>query len=197
MTLRIVEEPPTLATLHEYLTVSIAFVVDSQLRLDSPESGSGGMPLVEEPVDPPWVKDYDAQPQDSDDYVLNWPNRWNIKNWGVISAFDGHERVGGALIAWKTDGLSFTEGRDDLAALFDIRVAPERRRDGIGSLVFDHVVAWAKQRGITELKIETQNINVRACRFYANRGCSLSAINHEAYPEFPDEVQMIWRLQFS
>ncbi len=45
-----------------------------------------------------------------------------------------------------------------------------------------------------ELKIETQNINVPACRFYARQGCRLSAIVSHAYAEFPDEIQLIWRL---
>ena len=44
------------------------------------------------------------------------------------------------------------------------------------------------------MKIETQNINVPACRFYARQGCRLSAIVSHAYAEFPDEIQLIWRL---
>ena len=193
MTPRIVEEPPTLETLREYVRVSIAFVVDSHLRVEAPEQGLGGIRLVEESVEPSWVKDYDDPPQHSDDNVLDWPKRWDIKNWGVLSVFDGEQRVGGAIVAWKTDRLWFNEGRDDLASLFDIRVAPEHRRTGIGSLIFDAVIDWAKQRGCTELKIETQNINVRACRFYVSRGCALSAINRHAYSDFPGEVQLIWR----
>jgi hypothetical protein len=43
------------------------------------------------------------------------------------------------------------------------------------------------------MEIETQNNNVAACRFYAKQGCILSSINPDAYPDFPDEVQMIWR----
>lgn len=52
--------------------------------------------------------------------------------------------------------------------------------------------AWAAARGCRQLKIETQNVNVPACRFYARQGCVLGAINRFAYREFPDEVQLLW-----
>jgi len=42
------------------------------------------------------------------------------------------------------------------------------------------------------MMIETQNINVPACRFYSQMGCRLTAINPFAYPEFPEETQLIW-----
>jgi hypothetical protein len=42
------------------------------------------------------------------------------------------------------------------------------------------------------MTIETQNINVVACRFYARQGCALRTVNHMAYAEFPNEVQLLW-----
>jgi ribosomal protein S18 acetylase RimI-like enzyme len=84
------------------------------------------------------------------------------------------------------------EGRDDLAVLWDLRVAPEARGRGVGSALFREVEAWARTRGCRELKVETQNVNVAACRFYAHMGCSLGALNSHAYPEVPDEVQLLW-----
>ena len=43
-----------------------------------------------------------------------------------------------------------------------------------------------------QLKIETQNTNVRACRFYERQGCQLRAIHRAAYPELPEEIQLLW-----
>ena len=31
-----------------------------------------------------------------------------------------------------------------------------------------------------------------ACRFYAKQGCELAAIHRFAYPELPNEVQLLW-----
>ena len=84
-------------------------------------------------------------------------------------------------------------GRHDVAALWDIRIAPDRRGSGIGSALFERPASWARSRGCQAMTVETQNINVPACRFYARRGCELAAINRFAYPELPDEVQLIWR----
>jgi hypothetical protein len=43
-----------------------------------------------------------------------------------------------------------------------------------------------------KLKVETQNINVPACRFYASQGCVLAAVNRMAYREPQDEIQLLW-----
>ena len=45
--------------------------------------------------------------------------------------------------------------------------------------------------------IETQNINVNACRFYAKQGCKLGGINRYGYGDHPQvkhEVMLIWYL---
>ena len=42
------------------------------------------------------------------------------------------------------------------------------------------------------IKIETQNTNVRACRFYERQGCQLRAVHHAVYPELPEEIQLLW-----
>ena len=88
-------------------------------------------------------------------------------------------------------------GRKDLAVLWDIRVHPDRRRSGIGTQLFKHAVKWAQSRGCTQLKIETQNINVPACEFYVKQGCHLGEINRYGYAGHQDvqhEVMLIWYL---
>ena len=65
------------------------------------------------------------------------------------------------------------EGRHDLAVLWDIRVAPSSRRRGVGAALFCAATEWAAATGYQELKVETQNVNVAACRFYGRHGCEL------------------------
>jgi ribosomal protein S18 acetylase RimI-like enzyme len=77
--------------------------------------------------------------------------------------------------------------------LWDLRVRPEVRSAGIGTDLYRAVEDWARNRGCRTLKVETQNINVPACRFYARMGCTLGAVDRFAYPDLPDEVQLIWR----
>ena len=73
-------------------------------------------------------------------------------------------------------------GRDDVAVLWDIRVSPRERGRGTGSALFRAAGDWAGARGFRWLKIETQNVNVPACRFYQKMGCTLGAIDRFAYP---------------
>jgi GNAT superfamily N-acetyltransferase len=84
------------------------------------------------------------------------------------------------------------EGRSDVAVLWDIRVVPSMRRHGVGSALFQAVEAWASAGGCRQLKVETQNINMAACWFYARQGCELRAVRRGAYPEFPEEIQLLW-----
>jgi GNAT superfamily N-acetyltransferase len=80
----------------------------------------------------------------------------------------------------------------DISVLWDIRVAPDARGRGVGSALFERVEAWALAQGCRQLKVETQNINVPACGFYARHGCELRAIHHAAYPELQEEIQLLW-----
>lgn len=43
-----------------------------------------------------------------------------------------------------------------------------------------------------ELKVETQDTNVRACRFYAAMGCALRAVEENAYLACPGEAQYLY-----
>ena len=84
------------------------------------------------------------------------------------------------------------EGREDITVLWDIRVAPKFRRQGVGSRLFEAAVGFSEKRRCEFMKIETQSINVPACRFYEKHGCVLGAVNRFAYRDFPDEIEMLW-----
>jgi GNAT superfamily N-acetyltransferase len=121
--LEIVMAPVSGELLEEYGRVPIAFTVDCRYRM--------GPKRVLEPVDPPWIKDYDAIRGEG---PTRWAKRFDVENWVALSAFlDGH-RVGGAVVAHRTEGLDMLRGRDDLACLWDLRVHPTHRREGIGTI---------------------------------------------------------------
>ena len=128
MSIRYVQESTDV--LSDYGNVSIAFTVRTKFLVEAVERGLGGWRLTEVPVDPPYVKDYDAQEEPT-----RWL-RWDTSNWRIVSAYDGDRRVGGAVVAWDTPGVHMLEGRDDIAVLWDIRVQPEWRGKGIGSGLF-------------------------------------------------------------
>ncbi len=186
MTVEVINE--SVAMLPEYGGVPIAFRVESRFRIEPIQSGLGGLLLIEEPV-ATYIKDYDAVKGEG---PSRWLRQWEISNWGILSAFDGKQRVGGAVVAWKTEGVNMLEGREDLAALWDLRVHPNYRGKGVGQRLFARALAWARERQCRRFKVETQNINVPACRFYARQGCELGAVNRYAYGDAMDEVQLLW-----
>lgn len=165
--------------LAEYAAVPIAFEVRSVL---SAETGIGGsFTLTEHRLDRPYVKDYDA----IGDGPLDWAARFDTSPWVQFLARAEGRGVGGATVAFGTRGLDMLEDRSDLAVLWDIRVAPDFRGRGVGRALFDAAGTWMLTRGCRELKVETQNINVPACRFYASLGCQLRVVREHAYPQCP------------
>lgn len=189
--LTIRRRPP--AWMAELATVSIAFDVDRVLRPVLRNGGLGGLELVEEPV-VPWRKDYDALP---DNHPTRWAQQFDVSGWGLFSAHRGVELVGGAVVVFRAPGVELLEGRDDRAVLWDLRVAPASRGTGVGSALLRAAERWAATRGARELRVETQNVNVRACRFYASRGYELCTVRRFAYPTLPEEVQLVWTQRLS
>lgn len=174
----------------QYAAVPISFQVRSKLRVTPLEGGLRGLVLVEEPVTPPYLKDYDAS-----ESPITWPGQFDVRNWTFFLAIMGSSRpVGAAAVAFNTPGVNMLEGRKDLAVLWDIRVHPEFRGKGIGSQLFRTAEHWAREQNCRQLKVETQNINVPACQFYNRQGCTLGAIHCYGYSNTPfaDEAMLLW-----
>lgn len=182
----------TLESLPTYGDVSIAYLVDRIFEISI--SNQNVLQLSECRLEQPYQKDYDAIPGNGPSH---WSECFDLSNWGFIVARDHGARVGGAAIAYETDGVNLLEGRNDLALLWDLRVSPPHRGHGLGLKIFREVEKWSLARGCTELKIETQNTNVGACQFYRKQGCELRTIDRFAYADFPNEIQMLWYKKLS
>lgn len=175
---RIQEE--SIASLAQHAHVPTSFWVRSRLKVEClPE-------FVEERVSP-FEKDYDQL-----EAPFSWRTQFDTRMWTILSAWDGDERIGGLVIAQRTPGLTMLEGRNDIAAIWDIRVSNTWRHRGVGKSLMQAVDYWARQQGIRELKVETQDINVPACRLYRYAGFRLAEVNPGAYPGL-NETQLIWR----
>jgi GNAT superfamily N-acetyltransferase len=164
-----------LSEVEEYARTSIAFRCESRLNVEALREGH----FMEIPVGP-FEKDYDAL-----ESPIDWPRRFDVRNWTLLLA-----QGGGATVAWSTPGVDMLEGRNDMAVLWDIRVAPEERGRGVGRALMN-AVGWARERGCREMKVETQDVNVAACRFYAAMGFRLDQIVPDAYPGL-NETMLTW-----
>jgi GNAT superfamily N-acetyltransferase len=168
------------------------FRVESVLRVEVIDGGLGGFRLGEEPVAEPFIKTY------GDDGPTDWAAGFDLGRWGIFLAADGDLPVGGATVAVDAPVYPLDRfQRKDLAVLWDIRVHPDHRGCGVGSLLFDRAAAWARQNGRGQLGLETSSINVPACRFYAHVGCELGAIHRYGYagvPQVAHEAMLLWYL---
>jgi GNAT superfamily N-acetyltransferase len=178
------------ARLDEYARVPIRFEVRSILQVELVEGGLGGMRLREIPVERPYIKDYDETERPTD-----WPGKFDVTSWAFFLALDGRVPVGAAAVAFDTTGVNMLESRRDLSVLWDIRVLPEAR--GAGIPLFRRAASWSRARGCRQMKAETQNVNVPACRFYQRMGCRLGEIHRFGYAAVPavaHEVMLNWYL---
>ncbi len=172
------------AEAHRYMEVPSAFVADTVLDV---RERPAGLQLCERPLAKPFRKDYDA---------INDPTQWrsqfDVSHWAVFAAYRGSRRSAvpsppstlPVSTCWKA------------AAIWPFYGICESCRTPVvaevGALLFDAVEVWGALHRCRELKIETQNTNVAACRFYASRGCTLQQANRGVYPELPLEIQLIW-----
>ena len=179
------------AELEEYASVPINFTVRSRLRLKLNDFGLGGISLVEETVAAPYLKDYDNIEKPTD-----WPLLFDTSRWLFTVAFADGLAVGAVTVAWDTPGVHLLRGQRNLACVWDIRVHPDWRGRGIGTALFQRAADWSQGKGCRLLQIETQNINVPACRFYQHQGCTLGTIDRYGYLGTPveDEVLLLWYL---
>ncbi len=126
------------------------------------------------------------------DNPLEWANRFDVSQWHFLVAYVDALRVGGAALIMNAPDVEMLDGRKDLALLWDIRVAPAFRSRGVGSAVLAAAETEATSLGAAELKVETQTVNVPACRFYESHGFELRQANAGIYEGLPNEIQLLW-----
>ena len=166
--------------------------VKSHFKIEKVDRGLGGFRFVETSVEP-----YERNFCLGEDACVGRWKRWDLSGRAFFMAFDGEHPIGAAAVASRTEGANMLDDRNDLAALWDLRVDCEYKRRGVGRKLFEMVVEWAKAQGLAQLKIECQHNNVPAVRFYHKQGAVLSTVDEYAYynePEYRHEIQMIWFL---
>ncbi|MCC7409963.1 MAG: GNAT family N-acetyltransferase [Phycisphaeraceae bacterium] len=178
---------------NDYPHTSGDFRVERILQCEVLDGGLGGIALRERTIDAPYTKRMFT----IDDAPTGWARTFDLGNWGIFLAIVSDAPVGGAAVAPPTPSLVGVGQRIDAAVLVDIRVATKSRRRGVGSALLAHAAQWARDRGFRFLVIETQNVNLSACRFYAASGAELIEIRRFGYAhcqEVAGEAMLIWQL---
>jgi GNAT superfamily N-acetyltransferase len=173
-----------------YSVIPISFEVKTILNVEQNNDGLGGMIFHEKQINQPYTNNFDEQEK-----PVSWGDMFNTENWCMFLAKNGDTPVGGIIIACKSPEVRMLEGRNDLVDVWDIRVVPDFRYKGIGTTLFQKAITWSRDEGYKQLKVETQNVNVRACKFYIKQGCKLGGINRFAYWNsqlYKSDIQLLW-----
>ena len=173
----------------QYDRIPMIVHVKSIYQLEKINSGLGGILLVETPVDE-YRKDLGVYAE-----AIKYADEFDITNWSFFMAFHNETPIGAVTIASSTEGVHMLDGRDDMSVLWDIRIDDRYKQQGIGSKLFYLAVEWSKSKGFSQMKIECQNNNVPACKFYKKQGATLGKVDEYAYYKdaaVKNEVQLIW-----
>jgi len=189
----------TSALLDEYATVSAAFEAHTRLEVtlaNSCDASNVAFDIHEQPLASPLHKNYDTL-----DGGANHPRQWlhqhDLSQWGLFLARTASSALVGAAAVAPPGAAPAASDDPEAAVLWDLRVQPAHRRQGVGIALFHHARDWAAATGARRFEVETQDTNPAACHFYQRQGCHLIAVDPTAYRDSPDvqhEVMLTWSL---
>lgn len=173
--------------LEEYGNIPFYYDTTEKYELEKVNNGIGGI-TIKLVKCARFHKDFGTR-------TSRWIELFNLENWKFFVAYnEDNEMIAGCTVATKTDNCIMLEKRNDLAVLWDIRVSDKYKHKGIGQKLFNMAKKYAIDNGFNQLKVECQNTNPAAVKFYHKQGMVLHSINEYAYPDCPDEVQLLWYL---
>jgi ribosomal protein S18 acetylase RimI-like enzyme len=124
---------------------------------------------------------YAEETQLSDADWLARAARWNGVRGVGLMAMDGGSGCGIA-------GSFIDEDDPSRARLVSMWTAPTHREAGVGRLLVDGIVVWAREKGVRVLQLMVTSNNEAALRFYERLGFSRTG-RTEPYPNDPTVVE--------
>ncbi|QND51071.1 GNAT family N-acetyltransferase [Phyllobacterium sp. 628] len=170
--------PLEAADIERARTIDSSFQVESRLVL----SAADGVIVYQAIPVEPYIKRYDEEDELAD----------------YIGASDKAAFL--ALIDQTPAGLlQLSENWNNYALIDNIAVDSQFRRTGMGRILIDQAIQWARSRGLAGVMLETQDNNVAACTFYRRCGFTLRGFDTGLYAAIPmtrPETALFWYLTF-
>ena len=117
------------------------------------------------------------------------PNKYiNNPEEAAFVAIYNNEWIGSIRVGKRWNNDAFID---------DLSVARQFRGKGIGTKLMDAAINWGKEEGFHRVSLETQNMNLLACRFYLKYGFKLGGIDHFVYTadDYKNETALYFYLQ--
>jgi len=112
------------------------------------------------------------------------------ENKKIFFLFDGDKPAGQIILLKYWSGYCYIN---------DIPIDKNYRGKGIGKLLIEKAIEWAKGKNCMGMQVETQDVNVNACKFYERLGFVLGGVDMFRYKSSEtekDEVALDWYLLF-
>lgn len=155
-----------------------SFMIDSELAL---EAKDGVISYRVRPV-PPWRKSYlHTEMSEVEGFIGNPDKSFYLAY--IAGEVAGHASVS---VHWNK-----------YAWLDHVEVDARFRKQGVGRALVAHAIAWAKEKRLPGVMLETQNNNVAACKLYEAMGFTLGGFDRFLYQgEMPGtaEIALFWYL---
>ncbi|MEA3439973.1 MAG: GNAT family N-acetyltransferase [Chloroflexota bacterium] len=95
--------------------------------------------------------------------------------------------------------IILTKYWNNYAYIQDIAVDVRFRRQGVGKALMERAKQWARKQNLPGIMLETQDINVAACKFYKSCGFKLRGFDTHLYKgieHVSDEIALYWYYLF-
>ncbi|MCL2160142.1 MAG: GNAT family N-acetyltransferase [Oscillospiraceae bacterium] len=149
-----------------------------------PQYKNGVWSTAEEIFDVPYEKKY------SDDDISYINNDFINNEDTAIFLYFCDNIYAGHIYMWK--------GWNKDCYIENIDIRKDFRHQGIGTKLIEQAVLWAKGRDLKGIRLETQDMNLIACRFYQKCGFVLGAVDNLLYRNLENENEkaLFWYLLF-
>ena len=136
--------------------------------------------VTEDIFNEPTVKTYPDDIYNPSEYINN-PNQ------AAFVAVHNNLWIGSIRVCKRWNNNAFID---------DLSISRQFRGKGIGTTLMDAAVNWSKENNLNGVSLETQDINLLACRFYMKYGFKLGGIDCLVYTaeEYKKETALYFYL---
>jgi ribosomal protein S18 acetylase RimI-like enzyme len=138
-----------------------------------PEYINGCWSFKEELFKESYEYKYPPEDDDYEEYINN-------KDKTVYFYYDGKNNVGQIILKKYWNENTFIK---------DFSVSKNYRKKGIGWKLMDKAKEWTKANNLKGIMLETQDVNLAACRFYKKYGFTLGGVDTMLYSNFKNAEQ--------
>lgn len=137
---------------------------------------------------PCYTKSYQDDPTEDISNQDDW-SYMNNPDQAIFLAFVKNELAGKVVVRRNWNAF---------ASIEDIHVDRSYRRLGVGRRLVEKAKQWVMDQDLAGIMLETQNTNVRACKFYESLGFVIGGFDFCVYKgiQSTEETAIYWYLLF-